>query len=149
MKFLGRLKFWNFLWLVRRVSWVRVGKNSNQSKCSKFRMLENRPFLRSATETWIWERFFNPFGIQKDSKRFEKIQNVFQKVSKRLNRMNADLDRLQGGFKMNRFSIEPMILILNTFFQQNSICEKDNTDYIFSVDFFEIITWLRISWSFI
>ena len=49
--------------------------------------------------------------------------------------MNADLDRLQGGFKINRFSIEPMILILNTFFQQNSICEKDNTDYIFSVEF--------------
>ena len=66
--------------------------------------------------------------------------------------MNADLDRLQGGFKMNRFSIEPMILILNTFFQQNSICEKDNTDYIFSVEFSEkkkCITWHRISRSFI
>ena len=36
---------------------------------------------------------------------------------------------------MNRFSIEPMILILNTFFQQNSICEKDNTDYIFRWNF--------------
>ena len=31
--------------------------------------------------------------------------------------MNADLDRLQGGFKMNRFSIEPMIFNLEHIFQ--------------------------------
>ena len=32
--------------------------------------------------------------------------------------MNADLDRLQGGFKMNRFSIEPMIFNLEHIFYQ-------------------------------
>ena len=41
---------------------------------------------------------------------------------------------------MNRFSIEPMILNLEHIFSKNSICEKDNTGYIFSVIFFSIVS---------
>ena len=39
--------------------------------------------------------------------------------------MNADLDRLQGGFKMNRFSIEPMIFNLEHIFS-SKICITRN-----------------------
>ena len=110
MKFWGRLKFWNFLWLVRRVSWVRVGQT-------------NRNVLSSSCwRTGLFKKHDRGLDLRKIRililSEFGKIWNRFQKVSKDwIEWMQIWIDYKEVS-KWTVFRLNQWFLILNTFFHQ-------------------------------